>query len=284
MNSIRNFSPTMTSAISLPPTLGQRLAERERPDRAAVMVQRWDRLAFLHWRFDPVTVQRTLPPGLTVDTFDGAAWVGYVPLFMRNVRLRFLPPIPYVSDFLEINLRTYVYDSLGRPGVYFYALACDQPLVVEVARRLLELNYEHAELKAEIGNDEGVSFQSRRVNGSTTDHFAYRALPPAGVEALPGSLEFFLIERYRLFAGDADRLITVRMHHAPYRIRGAECASWGEEEFRRGILPAPDRPPDHVCAAETVNLEVFLPEVVESADRQRGAAAIAWGRAGALMT
>jgi len=49
-----------------------------------------------------------------VDTAEGVAWVGLVPLFMRNVRPRFTPAIPALSDFLELNLRTYVYDAMGR--------------------------------------------------------------------------------------------------------------------------------------------------------------------------
>ena len=43
------------------------------------MMHRWDRLTFLHWRYDADVVQRLLPAGLTVETFDGSAWVGLVP-------------------------------------------------------------------------------------------------------------------------------------------------------------------------------------------------------------
>jgi uncharacterized protein len=246
-----------------PPTMAQRLAERERPERPAVMLQRWEQLAFLHWRFDPELIQRTLPPALTVDTFSGEAWVGSVPIFMRDVRPRFVPPVPYVSDFLELNLRTYVYDERGRPGVYFYSLACDQPLVVEGARRLLQLNYEHAEMKGEVDQSGHVSLISRRVEESMSDLFIYRG-ESAPAEALAaGTLPFFLIERYRLFAGDGGRLTSIRVHHAPYRIRAAEISSWGEQGFRLAALPAPERQPDHACVAETVELEVFLPEPVE---------------------
>jgi uncharacterized protein YqjF (DUF2071 family) len=255
----------MVSATRIPsPDAGQRLAERARPHYAAVMRQRWEHLAFLHWRFDPELIQRSLPRGLTVDPWDGAAWVGLVPIFMRGVRPRFVPPIPYVSDFLELNLRTYVYDASGRPGVYFYSLACDQPLVVETARGLLGLNYTHAAMSGEVDRNGRVTLACRPPGGKVSDLFVYRASEAPPHEAAPDTLEFFLIERYRLFAaGHRDRLTSIRVYHAPYRIRDVNVLSWGKQSFAAAGLPIPAHDADHVCAADTVDLEVFLPEPVE---------------------
>ena len=47
------------------------------------MHHRWDLLTFLHWRYDPAEGQRLLPPGLTVQTFDGSAGVGLVPSMVQ---------------------------------------------------------------------------------------------------------------------------------------------------------------------------------------------------------
>src|SRR5437868_1361539 len=77
------------------PTPEQRLADRSHPDGMVVLKQRWEQLLFLHWRWDADLVQATLPPGLTVDTCEGAAWLGLVPLFMRNVHPRFVPAVPW---------------------------------------------------------------------------------------------------------------------------------------------------------------------------------------------
>lgn len=245
------------------PSLQQRRLERTRPDGPVVMLQRWEHLLFLHWRYDAATVQATLPPGLTVDTWDGAAWLGLVPLFMRDVRPRFVPPIPALSDFLEVNMRTYVYDALGRPGIYFYSLDCDQPLAVEAARRLLHLRYEHAELKAAADAEGGVTFEAQRVGTGSRSHFRYRPFGPA-VEAADDTIEFFLVERYRLFTADdaGEQLRSVRVCHAPYRIRSVEVAQWGDAMLRLAGFEAPGREPDHVCAAEPVDVEVFAPEPV----------------------
>jgi uncharacterized protein YqjF (DUF2071 family) len=244
------------------PDLEGRLAERHRPDGPAIMYQRWEHLLFLHWRYTPDEIQATLPPGLTVDACDEFAWVGLVPIFMRQVRPRFVPAIPFVSDFLELNLRTYVYDRHGRPGVYFYSLDCDQPLVVEAARHLLHLRYEHAEMRGEVDARGAVTLDSQRRGTRAIDHFAYQA-GAKSVEPLPGSLAFFLVERYRLFSSKGDDLMSVRVHHAPYRLNSATVGRWGGATFQLAGLASPRYEPDHVCAAEPVEVEVFSPEQVE---------------------
>ena len=253
----------MTPPI-VPPTLQQRLIERTRPDGPVVMFQRWEHLLFLHWRYDVATVQALLPPGLMVDAWNDSAWVGLVPLFMRDVRPRFVPPVAMLSDFLELNLRTYVYDSLGRPGLYFFSLDCNQAIAVETARRLLHLRYEHAEIEAAAGVDGWVNFESQRAETVLKSHFRYRAFGPAA-EAVEDTLDFFLVERYRLFASDAngERLNTIRVCHAPYKIHAAEVTEWGDAVLRLAGLAPPERQPDHVCAANTVEVEVFAPERVE---------------------
>ena len=89
------------------PSVSDRLAVRTRPaGRKPAMYQRWDDLLFLHWSYAPMAIQGTLPRGLTVDTFEGKAYIGIVPFFMRDVRPSFCPRLPGFSDFLELNVRT----------------------------------------------------------------------------------------------------------------------------------------------------------------------------------
>ena len=249
---------------TVPPSLQQRLIERTRPEGPVVMLQRWEHLLFLHWRYDIATVQGTLPPGLTVDPWNGSAWLGLVPLFMRDVRPRFVPPVPMLSDFFELNVRTYVYDATGRPGIYFYSLDCDQPVAVETARRLLHLRYEHAAIEAAAGIDGWVNFEAQRKGTDRKSHFRYRPIGPVS-EAAEDSLDFFLIERYRLFATDTngEQMHSMRMCHAPYRLRAAEVTHWDDAMLRLAGFAPPDREPEHICAAEPVDLEVFAPERVE---------------------
>ncbi len=246
------------------PTLQQRLAERARPDGRVVLYQRWEHLLFLHWRWEISEVQRTLPAGLTVDVHDGSAWLGLVPLFMREVRPRFVPSIPALTDFLELNLRTYVYDAAGRPGLYFYSLECDQPVAVEMARRFLSLRYEHAAMQAQVDAEGWVDFESQRRGANEKAVFRYHPFGPPAAEPLPDTIEFFLLERYRLFAssGQAGDLHSIRVCHAPYRVQQAQVFQWGDVPLRLAGFDPAGRAPDHLCVTDPQDVETFAPEVV----------------------
>ena len=244
------------------PTDAQRLALRERPGARPVMAMRWEQLLFLHWSMDPAEVQRTLPPGLTADTFDGRAWLGVVPFFMRGVRPRFAPAVPGLSDFLELNVRTYVFDEQGRPGVWFYSLDANQWLAVKTARALFHLNYRHATMSAAVSGAGEVDYRARRRSkGGVVEResrFRYRALGEADVAAAR-SREFFLVERYLLFAFDERRrrLGRGRVWHRPYEISAVEVPLWDDVNLRLAGFASPTRSPDHVCAARRVEVEAW---------------------------
>ena len=83
------------------------------------MQQTWANLFFQHWEVDESMLQSHLPSGLTVDTFRGKAYLGICGLSMKSVRPQGLPALPWLSHFAELNVRTYVRDPEGNPGVYF---------------------------------------------------------------------------------------------------------------------------------------------------------------------
>jgi uncharacterized protein YqjF (DUF2071 family) len=226
----------------------------------------WDRLLFLHWRYPAAALQERLPPGLTIDTFDGDAWLGVVPFFMRNIRIRGVPPIPTASNFLELNLRTYVHDDDGVPGVWFLSLDADSLLTVLGARRWFHLPYHSARMQAAVDRRGTVDFRSRR-SGAPRDlesRFLYSRVSNERVAA-PGSLEFFLVERYVLFAaGSGGRLWRGRVWHEPYRIGDAQPQVWDANLVALNGLPAPARPPDHAVVAARVTVDVFGLTPVES--------------------
>ena len=244
-----------------PPTQAQRAALQNRPDRYPVMRQQWAGLAFFHWRVDADVIAARLPDGLHVDTFDGSAWLGVVPFFMRRVRPVLLPPVPWLSWFLELNVRTYVYDDQGRAGVWFFSLDCNQPVAVKVARRFFHLPYEHAVMRAVRGADGSVSYTCRRKGEAEAARCRY---PDAGGLAArpaePGTLEWFLAERYLLFSADRrGRIFTGRVHHEPYRVAAvdpADCPgdalpiAWDGFELPTGL-------PDSTLVAEPLDVRIF---------------------------
>jgi uncharacterized protein YqjF (DUF2071 family) len=111
-----------------------------------VMRQRWERLTFLHWSYEPAIVQRLLPPWLRADTFGGLAWVGLVPFFMR-VATAGGHRAPWVSNFCETNVRTYVRDPEGRPGIWFFSLDAARAGAVAVARATYRLPYHWSRMR-----------------------------------------------------------------------------------------------------------------------------------------
>jgi len=238
-----------------PPDLSARLAMRERPSARALGRQRWCDLLFLHWRLEPETVQAKLPAGLTVDLHGGAAWLGIVPFFMERIRPAFLPPLPWLSWFLELNVRTYVHDANGSPGVYFFSLDCNQPVAVALARRFFHLRYEHARMSAQ--RDGGsIHYTSQRRGDGMEARYAWPR-PAALQEAAPGSLEFFLLERYALFADRADgALMSGRVHHPPYRLAGTTAEAWSVRPAELAGFHL-SGPPDSVLASPGVDVTVF---------------------------
>ncbi len=243
-----------------PPTLADRLAERVRPTSRVVGFQRWSELLFLHWDVPAAQVQATLPAGLTVDIWEGRAFVGIVPFFMERIRPAGLPPLPWLSWFHELNVRTYVVDARGRPGVWFYSLDCDQPVAVWLARRWFHLPYRHARFRSSRSGGE-VTYQARRKGHSESDQFRWKRTV-AGRAAEAGSLEFFLVERYRVFAADGrGGLFTGQVHHAPYQIGVPELTAASSVVGRAAGFELPG-PPPLVHAAADVNVTIHPLEPV----------------------
>jgi len=242
----------------MPPGLEQRLATRQKPDRQPVGHQRWNHLLFLHWECEPADIQPHLPRGLQVDTHEGRAYIGIVPFYMQRIRPAYLPPVPWLSWFLELNVRTYVHDDHGRPGVYFFSLDCNQPVAVRLARRFFYLPYFHATMKANR-RDHHIRYTCQREGSADTSSFEWTDEGPVHLPE-PGSLEFFLVERYLLFTARPDgRLIRGQVHHAPYRIGPAEVSQFSKLPAEQAGITLSDAmlPP---LRAEAVDVSVFAVE------------------------
>jgi uncharacterized protein YqjF (DUF2071 family) len=247
------------------PSLADRLQARDRPlPERPVLFQRWTDLLFLHWQVDPSRLQTRLPPGLTVDLHDGAAYLGLVPFFMKEIRPRACPPVPGLSWFLEMNVRTYVHDDRGRPGVWFFSLDANQPLAVRIARRFFHLPYHDASMAAPRDADGTVHYAVRRAGASAPTRLTYR-IPQdeTPAPATPGTLEFFLAERYLLFAwnGPRRRLHAGQVRHDPYPLCLPEFSLGSVAALAPAGFPELEsRPPDHALASPGVRVQVFALE------------------------
>ena len=228
------------------------------------MRQSWQSLLFAHWRVDPERIQRTLPAGLHVDTFDGSAYIGVVPFFMRNVRPWWSPSLPWFSNFLELNVRTYVHDAAGTPGVWFYSLDCDQPLAVWGAQTFYHLPYRNAVMRADqTGDATTYHSQVKRTDLRCDVHYE---LGREVREAATGSLDFFLVERYVLFAAARDgRLFTGRVCHRPYPLVAATVSDWRSNLLAPHDFGLDESQPQLLHGSPGVDVEVFS---LEACDRE----------------
>ena len=159
-----------------------------------------------------------------VITFDGQAWLGIVPFHMTNVAPRGVPPIPFVSAFLELNVRTYV-TLHGKPGVYFFSLDASSTLAVAAARALFHLPYFAATMSVDEQRGQFVYTSSRQTRMDRAGEFAATYRPIGSVQRpQPGSLEYFLAERYCLYTLDrAFRAKRLEIHHPPWPLQVAEA-------------------------------------------------------------
>jgi uncharacterized protein len=233
------------------------LAAREaRPIGPPIMRQRWEHLVLLHWIVSPGEIQRTLPDGLTVDAYFGAAYVAITACFVRNVRPIGLPTLYWLSEFQQLGVRTYVKDASGLPGIWFYSLDCDQPLAASAARFWNGLPYHSADMTTSNGT--AIDFSSRRRRTEGCAHYRYRATGPEWPTA-PASLEFHLLERYHLFSRSraGGKLLCTRMKHSPCRYRKAKVERWSALPAQLDGLEMLRKHPDHACIVEGLDLEVY---------------------------
>jgi len=193
------------------------------PEGRWVTGQTWEDLLFAHWRVPLEEVRGFVPQGLEVEQHDGSAWLGIVPFRMTAVRARGLLPLPGASSFLELNVRTYVRAADGKPGVWFFSLDASSRLAVEAARRLYRLPYFHARMAFDRVNGWVDVECTRRGEPGKVFSGRYRAAGDV-VEAEPGSLEWFLTERYCLYTSDASgALFRAEIHHEPWPLQPSEA-------------------------------------------------------------
>ena len=192
------------------------------PDTPWLMTQSWHDLLFAHWPLDPDALRSKVPANLPLDVFDGRAWIGVIPFHMTNVGPRSMPSLPGLSAFPELNVRTYVTLN-GKPGVYFFSLDAGSTLAVIGARTMFNLPYYRAAMSVHTAARR-VTYRSARRSAVNAQFLG--TYEPVGVAspAVPGTLEYFLTERYCLYtmtrSGDSRRL---EIHHKPWPLQTAEA-------------------------------------------------------------
>jgi uncharacterized protein YqjF (DUF2071 family) len=174
-----------------------------------------------------------VPDALSLETFEGSAWLGLTPFRLTGLRLRGLLPLPVASTFPELNVRTYV-SAEERPGIFFLSLDAASSVAVQAARLVYKLPYFRARMSVERSGD-WLEYSSARTDGR--GHRAlfrgrYRPVGEAEPPA-PGSREHFLTERYCLYVLHEGSVHRAEIHHPPWQLQAAEA------EIEENSMPPP---------------------------------------------
>jgi uncharacterized protein YqjF (DUF2071 family) len=250
------------------PTIEDRLKARERPDGWHIMHQSWEKVLFMHWDLPLEAIRPLLPEPLQIDTFDGRAWLTFSPLHIYGVRPVLMPSLPYLSWMHELNVRTYVHYD-GVPGVWFFSLDANNFPAVLGARTFFSLPYFEAAIEMQTEKNV-IKFDSRRSDQEAI----FSASWSVGEEmqkAQPGTLQFFLVERYCLYSADDNNIYRCRIHHQPWPLQTAEnFEGFSSSMAEVNGLPEPDTTPI-LQSAGPVHVEVWpLEQVAKRSSAELG--------------
>ena len=180
--------------------------------------QTWEQVLWAHWPVPVPALRASVSDELEIEEHDGSAWLGLVFFRVRALRSRGGLPVPGISSFLQLNVRTYVRGPDGLPGVWFFSIDASSRLAALGVRRIYHMPAFHARMT--LDRVEGWQEAECVRIGEPGRVFSgrYRATGESH-EAESGSLEWFLTERYRLFTTNG----SAEIHHDRWLLRKAEA-------------------------------------------------------------
>jgi uncharacterized protein len=221
------------------------------PEGSWIQGQTWEDLLFAHWRVTVEDLRKHVPPQVDIDVYDGSAWLGITPFRVTGLRLRGMLPLPVLSSFLELNVRTYV-TAEDKPGIWFFSLDAESPIIVEAARRTYRLPYFRARMSARRLRERIVYESARTEEPGRAFSGSYAATGPV-FHAEPGSLEWFLAERYCLYTLDErQQLARAHIHHGLWPLQAADADIELNTMPPDGIALGDDDPLAHFAGRQDV--------------------------------
>ena len=176
----------------------QAASPASRPRR--FLTAEWRHLLMLNYAVERALLELLVPPGTSLDTFQGRAYVSLVGFIFLNTRVLGVP-VPFHRDFEEVNLRFYVRrfaDGDWRRGVVFIKEIVPKPMIAAVARAAYNEAYIALPMQHQIelqpdGAPAAVEFCWEQ--GESSFALRAKAVNPARLPA-PGSLVEFITEHY----------------------------------------------------------------------------------------
>ncbi|WP_157698787.1 YqjF family protein [Geobacter sp. DSM 9736] len=242
------------------PHASDRLSVRRPGKRLPLATQSWENVLFLHWKVPPRELAKLLPGPLALDLHEGEAWVGLVLLTVLNVSPVLGVPLPWLSDFHQANLRTYVHLD-GVPGIWFFSTDSDSALAVSGLRKFFHLPYYKATCH-QSRDGRRLRFESHRRDPSGADvSVVWHPTDHIG-QPIAGTTEFFLLERYYHYAADGGKLYRGKIFHHPWDVHRAHITRFQSTIVQAQSLPAPAGMPMAHYASRMENVRVWPMEEV----------------------
>lgn len=205
----------------------------EMPQGNWIYYQEWNRALFLHWTVPFELLRNCVPSQLKLDAFEGNCYISLVAFTMEKIRPRFLPSIGFISDFDEINVRTYI-DNDGKKGVYFLNIEAGKTISAYIAKAISELPYE----KANITRSEKSYYSNNSKKGfKLSSEFEIKEIVTSKTE-----LDLWLTERYCLYLDQENELFRYDIHHKEWEIKKVDIKSL-YVDYKIGELDLNNRQP-----------------------------------------
>ena len=112
--------------------------------------------------------------------------------------------------------------------------------------------------------DSTIHFVSRRTHrhAASAEFEASWTVGDRLAQPEPGSLDFFLIERYCLYAARGDRLYCVRIFHRPWPLHAARLLTCLSTMIEAQGLPSPEAEPLLHQQGDPLRVQIWPPERV----------------------
>ena len=204
------------------------------PKRRWKFYQEWNKVIFLHWQVEQTLIAPFIPHAMELDILNGKSWISLVAFDMNHIGVRSLPKLPHISDFYEINIRTYIFCK-GKPSVYFLSMEGSKRSSCNVLKAISKFPYQPSSM-----NRTDFSYQSNNSMAKNSFDITYRlkSEPIAKDEK-----DLWLTERYAVFQNYRNRLIEYDVHHLEWPIQSIDIKELKIDypKFNHLINNQPDR-------------------------------------------
>jgi len=185
----------------------------------------------LNYEVEPALLQKHVPPGTQLDSFEGKTYLSLVGFRFCRTKLLGFFPIPFHANFDEVNLRFYVRRAEGdevRRGVVFIAEVVPRWAIAATARAFYHENYKSHAMKHRVESSDSAKIAEYqwRVAG----RWCKLSAQAQGTLSHPaeGSMEQFITEHYWGYSAQrAGGSLEYHVAHPPWQVWSAATAEFG---------------------------------------------------------